>query len=428
MNPSQVYFSNTPILNHSSLNANWLLISTYLKNSDDKNPFIYFSKEEANTIVDSLYSVKKDTTIKIIDNNNPNVVLFIIESFTADVVAELEGEVNVTPHFSKIIEDGLLFTNIYSSSDRTDKGIISILSAFPSQGSKSIIKENEKQEKLPSIPTELRKATYNTSFFYGGYSEFSNFKSYILSHQFQHLEDADLYERKDLTSKWGAYDEVTFNRHLNYLNKEKQPFFSTLLTLTNHEPFALPQKGQFGNKTVEDKFRSTSYYTSKHLFEYLNKAKKESWYKNTIFIFVADHGHRLPKNENEIYNPNRYHIPLLIYGEPLKKEFRGKKINTIGNQTDIAATLLAQLNLSSKQFKYSKNLMNPYAKSFSFYVWQDGFGFIDHQGSLSFDREANKTIYTNPKNIQQNQYKYYLNNGKALMQSVYQNYLDNQYQ
>src|SRR5690606_34368279 len=132
------------------------------------------------------------------------------------------------PHLSNLINDGLLFTNIYSSSDRTDKGIIATLSAFPSQGARSIIKENNKQENLPSISKALSNHGYNTSFFYGGYTEFANFKSYLLTHQFKTLVDAGSYESKDLTSKWGAYDEVTFGKQLAFLNKEKQPFFSTL--------------------------------------------------------------------------------------------------------------------------------------------------------------------------------------------------------
>src|SRR5690606_1630627 len=157
-----------------------------------------------------------DSTLMILKTDKPNIVLVIMESFTADVVAELGGEPNVTPHFSNLIKDGLLFDHIYSSSDRTDKGLVAILSAFPSQGPRSIIKENDKQEKLPSISKELSKSGYFTSFFYGGYTEFANFKSYLLSHQFKTLIDASSIKSKDLTSKWGAYDEVAFQNQLDF--------------------------------------------------------------------------------------------------------------------------------------------------------------------------------------------------------------------
>src|SRR5690606_35203046 len=132
MNPSKVYFSEKPILNHSALNTNWLLLSNYLKKADNKNHYQYFSKEESKNRVKALYPKTSDSTTHILATNKPNIVLFILESFTADVVKELGGEENVTPAFSKLINEGLLFTNIYSSSDRTDKGLIAILSGFPS--------------------------------------------------------------------------------------------------------------------------------------------------------------------------------------------------------------------------------------------------------------------------------------------------------
>ncbi|ADY51889.1 sulfatase [Pseudopedobacter saltans DSM 12145] len=424
MNPSQVYFSDKPILNHSALNTNWLLMSNYVKKADTKNPFLYFSQEKADSLVKNLYTPTVDTTLRILNTDRPNIVLVIIESFTANLVKELGGEAQVTPQFSDLIKEGLLFDRIYSSSDRTDKGIIAILSAFPSQGPRSIIKENDKQEKLPSISKELAKNGYHTSFFYGGYSEFSNFKSYLLSHQFNTLIDANSFNSEDLTSKWGAYDEITVQKQLSFLKNEKQPFFSTLLTLSNHEPFALPSRGKFGDSNVADKFRSTAYYTADQLKNFVQTAKRENWYNNTIFIFVADHGHRLPKENNEIFQPERYHIPLLIYGGGLKTEFKGRKISLYGNQTDIAATLLKQLNLSHANFKYSNNLLNPISNGFSFYVWQNGFGLTTKDGAVSFDPIANRIIYTEPKDLSKNKKEQQLQNAKVLMQSVYQDYLN----
>ncbi len=423
MNPSQVYFSDKPILNHAALNSNWLLLSNYLKKPATTNPFLYFDKNEADSIVSNLYTSAKDSTTYILNTPKPNIVLVILESFTADVVAELGGEKGITPHFSALIKDGLLFKNIYSSSDRTDKGLIATLSAFPSQGPRSIIKENNKQEKLPSISKELNQHGYQTSFFYGGYTEFANFKSYLLTHQFKHLVDANSYESKDLTSKWGAYDEITFDKQLAFLNTEKQPFFSTLLTLTNHEPFEIPAKKQFGDKNIEDKFRSTSYYTSECIANYLTEAKKQDWYKNTLFIFVADHGHRLPKNLYEIHDAQRYRIPLLIYGDALKSEFKGQQIETYGNQTDLATTLLAQLKIPHQNFKYSANLLNPLRSGFSFFNWQNGFGLVSEKLSLAYDPVANRSIYFLPDSASAAEKETALNSAKALMQNVYEDYL-----
>lgn len=424
MNPSKVYFSSKPILNHAALNTNWLLLSNYFKKSDTKNHYVYFSKEEDQNLVNKLYPKTKGEQIEILNTQKPNIVLFILESFTADVVKELGGEESTTPAFSKLIADGLLFKNIYSSGDRTDKGLVAILSAFPSQAVNSIIKENDKQEKLPSIMNQLADVNYNTSFFYGGDTDFSNFKSYLLTHKIQTLVDSKNLESKDLTSKWGAYDEVIFDKHIKFLATEKQPFFSTLLTLSNHEPFELPKPGIFENNSVENKFRNTSYYTAECLLSFINKAKTQSWYKNTIFIFIADHGHRLPKSTNEIYVDRRYHIPLLISGGALKEEFRGATIDKYGGQTDLASTLLNQLNISDKPFKYSNNLLDSNSPGFGFYCWDNGFGIVDKNKVVSYDPISQKIIYSYPENINSLEKEKALTDAKALMQSIYQDYLD----
>lgn len=426
MNPSKVYFSESPIINHSSLNTNWLLLSNYLKKSPKENPYKYFDQSEIKGIIQNLYQPQIDSLEipNILTINKPNIVFIILESFTADVVEELGGEKNITPAFSSLIKEGLLFENIYSTGDRTDKGMIAILSGFPSQATRSIIKENDKQIKLPSIIQQLANENYKTSFFYGGETEFANFKSYLIDHKVQTLVDAHQYESKDLTSKWGAYDEVTFRKNLEFLKTEKEPFFSTVLTLSNHEPFQLPEIGKFGNNTLENKFRSTSYYTADQILKYINIAKTEKWYQNTLFVLIADHGHRLPKNINDIYVKGRYHIPMLFLGGALKNDFKGQSVLKYGSQTDLAATLTYQLKLPDTLYKYSKNLLNDQIRGFGFYCWDNGFGLVDEEKAISFDPISNKVIFSYPKNISKKQEEEALKDAKAYMQSVYQDYLD----
>ncbi len=424
MNTSKVYFSPKQILNYAAINTNWYLMSNTLSNFQVKgNPYIYFDQEKSNSITNSLFKHQDQDFPNIFTPQKPNIVIIIMESFTADLVEELGGENGVTPNFSKLIKEGLLFNHIYSASDRTDKGLIAIISGFPSQAIKSIVKENEKQEKLSSISQMLTKNQYQSSFFYGGDSHFSNFKSYLLSHKYQKIIDVKSFSAEEVKSTWGAYDEVTFTKQLAFLNQEKQPFFSTLLTLSNHEPFELPTKGKFGDKTNKNKFRSTSFYTDNALWNYIETAKKQAWYANTVFIIVADHGHRLPKGTNEINNPARYHIPLLFKGGALKNEFKGEIIETYGNQVDIASTLLNQVGLIDTAFHYSKNLLSPSVKGFGFYSWDNGFGYIDKEKAISFDPVGEKIIFTLPKNLEKKKKTDALLKAKALMQNIYKDFL-----
>lgn len=425
MNTSKVYFSDQEIMNYAAINTNWFLMSNIIDNQKSKgNPYLYFKEDKAERITDSLFIDSPKDFPKVVNNQRPNIVLIIMESFTADVVAELDGESGVTPNFSQLIKEGLLFNHIYSASDRTDKGLVGILSGFPSQAIRSIIKENDKQERLPSISQELFKNKYQTSFFYGGDTGFSNFKSYLLSHQYQKIIDIKSFKKEEIGSEWGVYDDVTFQKQLQYLNQQKQPFFSTLLTLSNHEPFDLPKKGKFGSNTVENKFRSTSFYTDEALADYVKEAKKQPWYANTLFIIIADHGHRLPMSINEINNPERYHIPLLFFGGALKEEFKGRKIEKYGSQVDVASTLLQQINIPDTAFHFSKNLLNPANKGFAFYSWDNGFGYIDKDKSVSFDPIGNTTSFSVPENLEVGKKKKALTYAKAMMQKVYSDFLN----
>ena len=423
MNPSKVYFSEKQILNYSALNTNWFLLANTISNHNSKaNPYVYFGESQRKQMIDSLFFDDAKTYPIILKSQKPNIVLIIIESFTADVIQELGGEKGITPKFNELIKEGLLFEHIYSASDRTDKGLVGIISGFPSQAIRSIIKENDKQERLPAISSALAKNGYQTSFFYGGDTDFSNFKSYLLSHQYQKIVDSKSLKTDEIGSSWGAFDEVTFKKQIEHLNTAKQPFFSTLLTLSNHEPFTLPVKGKFGDNTLENKFRSTSFYTDQALYNYINEAKKQIWYANTLFIVIADHGHRLPKNVNEIDNPERYHIPMLFFGGALKREFEGKKVKKYGNQVDLASILLSQLNMPDTAFHYSKNLLNPNVKGFGFYSYDNGFGYVDVDKAVTYDPVGKHVIFTNPKSITRKQKHNALQNAKVLMQSVYKDF------
>ena len=423
MNPSKVYFSEKQILNFAALNTNWFLLANTLANQKSKsNPYVYFSESQRKQMIDSLFFDYGKTYPIILKSQKPNIILIIVESFTADVIQELGGEKEITPKFSELIKEGLLFEHIYSASDRTDKGLVGIISGFPSQAIRSIIKENDKQERLPAISSSLAKNGYQTSFFYGGDTDFSNFKSYLLSHQYQKIVDSKSLKTDEIGSTWGAFDEVTFKKQIQHLNTAKLPFFSTLLTLSNHEPFTLPVKGKFGDNTLENKFRSTSFYTDEALYNYVNEAKKQVWYANTLFIVIADHGHRLPKSINEIDNPERYHIPMLFFGGALKREFEGKRVNKYGNQVDLASILLSQLNMPDTAFHYSKNLLNPEVKGFGFYSYDNGFGYIDKDKAVTYDPVGKRVIFTNPKSISRVKKNKALQNAKVLMQSVYNDF------
>jgi len=423
LNPSMAYFSTKPILNHAAVNTEWNLMSTMLHSKNTtKNPYGVMHRQKAQQLIKP-YLNSAFEPVHLLTEKRPNVVLIILESFTADLIESLGGEKGIAPNMEKLISEGVLFTNIYAAGDRTDKGIVAIMSGFPSQATKSIIKNITKMEKLPGIGQEFLQQGYKTSFFYGGESEFYNFKSFMLSHGIQKVIDQYDFPLKDVRSKWGAFDHLTFSKQLTFLTKASQPFFSVLMTLSNHEPFDLPGTPKFGSNTMGNSFRSTAFYTDSTVFDYLQKAKAHDWYKNTLFVLIADHGHRLPLERWESYHPNRYRIPFLFFGEVIKKEFRGTKIDKIGNQTDMATTLLHQLGISADAYVWSKDLLDPQTPPFGFFDWDDGFGVVSPEQTLTFDNIGKNIIYEKNVNASDSLNEVLKQKGQAYLQEVYQQYL-----
>lgn len=425
INQSAGYFSANQMLDLSAQNTEWNLANNVFENlRKPYNPYIFMTPDSAKKMVNETFTVKKDTSIQILTTQKPNVIIIQLESFTADLIESLGGEKGDCPNFEKFIQQGVLFNNIYAAGDRTDKGIIAILSGFPSQAIRTIIIDTLKQRKLPSLLTTFKDAGYTTSYFYGGTTSYMNFNTYMADHNTDHVTDKASIPENEVGSTWGAHDNVLFEKHIEYLNTLNKPFFSLIQTLTNHEPFVLPVPPHFKGGDVANQFRSTAYFTDSCLNAYFTEAKKHAWYKNTLFVLVADHGHRLPKSIHAAYDPGKYHIPLLFFGDVIKPEYRGRQINKLGNQTDIAATLLAQLNLPKAQFKWSKDLLNPYTNEFAFYDWDNGFGFMLPQQAVAYDNSGERMIYTRNPNADKSVTSKTLLYGKAFMQEIFTEYLN----
>lgn len=424
MNESMAYFSTKPILNYAAVNTEWGL-GTDIVNSkyNTDNPFKYLRPEVARAIVRSFYQARPDSTANILKEKRPNVVLIIMESHTANVVSGLGGEKGISNTIDSLTNAGIFFDNIYASGGRTDKGIVAILSGFPAQAGRSIMKENSKQVKLFSIPQSLNAAGYHSSFFYGGESRFFNMKSYLLSHGFSKIIDKAQFDKKDMNSKWGAYDGSVYDKMQIEIHDDHQPFFATMLTLTNHEPFELPGSPHFAGDQLENKFRSTAYYADSCLGAFVNQAKKQEWYKHTLFVVVADHGHYLPRTDLEVYNPQRFRIPLLFFGDVIKPEFRGLKLKKIGSQTDIATSLLTQLGLSTAKFKWGKDLFNSTSKDFAFFNRDQGFGFATPEQTITYDAVGNIVLSRDREGSDQVDQQM-LSSARAFMQQVYQEYIE----
>ncbi len=399
VNESSAYFSSNTKLNHMAINPVWYLghnVNQSLK--ADKNSFHFYDTKFALECVRSIY--KSDTTNNspsILKTSRPNIVFIMLESYTADIIQSLGGDKGTAPEFEKLAKEGLLFTHIYSSGFRTDQAFVSVLSGFPAQPDKSIIRYPEKTRQLPSLPADLKKQGYYTSFYYGGELAFSNLYSYLVNCGFHKTIGKTDFPSQQYNSKWGAHDEYVLAKQMADLSSMKQPFFSVLMTLTSHEPFEAPIATPFTQNDLPSRFRNAAWYTDKCLGDYMRKAKMQPWYSNTIIVIVADHGHVLPMQRN-YYEPASRHIPLLITGGALKEEWKNMKSVVTGNQNDIASTLLNQLNLNSNAFEWSNNLLNPHRNNFAYLCMDDAIGWVTDSCEFVYQVKQSTVTHRQPQN------------------------------
>jgi phosphoglycerol transferase MdoB-like AlkP superfamily enzyme len=422
INQSESFYSRHNILNHAAVNSGFNLLISVKENLSNfgKNPFAVYPDAVARETIRQIYKVPVDTTIHILTTNRPNIVLLILESWSGDLIESLGGEKGITPQFRELEKGGVLFTSVISSGSRSEQGMASIFGGFPAFPFSSITVQPDKSIKLPSMVRKLSKLGYSTSFYFGGQLIYGNIKGYIMANGFNKIREIYDFGNDVIRGKLGVHDEFVLARQLAELRNEKQPFFSALYTLSSHSPFDEPMKEVLHWGKNERKFINSAYYTDKCLGDYFRKAKKESWYKNTLFILVADHGRNSYRNW-DINSPDYHRIPLLFYGDVIKPEFRGTQVKRMGAHTDIPATLLAQLGQDYSDYDWSRNLMNPYSPNFNYFAMDNGVGWIRPSGYFEYDYTSS-TFYQNT--LPAGEQDSIIREGKSYLQRVFQEYMD----
>lgn len=416
LNQSSVFFSDDQYTNNAAVNASWnFMFSVTQINQLNHNPYVYMEEEKAGSIVQSLYDNQSwnEKYLGIGDTIKPNVIFIIWESFTEKALGKVVEGKNVINYFPNLINDGIYFSNCYSSGDRTDKGITAILSSYPALPKGSIVNYPGKTARLYGLGNFFLENNYSTNFYYGGEPEFANIKSYLTAQKFQHFITRNNFDQSDMNSKWGAHDGVVMNRLLTDIRIAKQPFFTTWLTLSSHEPFETPVPSVFTGSDKETKFMNSLHYTDSIVFTFVNELKKLPSWKNTLIIISADHGHYLPITGKRA---DDYRIPVLWLGGILENKHRvfGHTVS----QLDIAGSLINELGVGADKFPFSRNIFNSSSNHFAFFTYNDGIGFITDSSRLLFDNAGRKIVFKEGKTDPEK-----ANLSKGLMQMVYDNFL-----
>lgn len=414
INQSSVYFSTNNFANLAAINAPWnFLHGVSNRTSATENPYNYLPTNESKRIVDSLLA-QSAVSEKVLNTDTPNVILIIWESFTDKATHLNVGGKEVTPYFNALKKEGIYFSRLYASGDRTDKGIAAVLSGYPALPNTAILRTPVKASKLGYIPKVFKDRSYATSFYYGGETEFANIKSYILSAGFDTFSDIGDYGSKDKNSKWGAHDGIVAARVLKDLPHMKQPFFTTWLTLSSHEPYEIPTRPAFKGDSRVTLFLNSLNYTDAVVFDFIQKCKQQPWWSNTLLIIVGDHGHPLPETQKQTDN---FTTPMLWLGGALNQS--GVVIDKVVSQLDLSSTLVTQVGMKEPLFPFSRNIFDSTYNQWAFFTFNNGFGLVQPSGAFVFDNVGKQVIFREGTVAEPD-----LRLGKALQQVTYQDYLD----
>ena len=326
------------------------------------------------------------------EENYKNVVLISIESLSADFMKSYGNKDEITPYLDQLAQNSLLFTNIYATGNRTVRGLEALTLCIPPTAGESIIKREKENKDKFTTGSVFKSKGYTVKFLYGGYSYFDNMKDFFGGNGYE-IVDRDNFKPEEISfaNVWGVCDEDMAKKAVSEMNKDAKkgkPFFYHWMTVSNHRPFTYPE-GKIDISGTSKSRNGGVKYTDYAIKKFFDMAEKQAWFKNTVFVIVADHcASSAGKTELPM---DKYRIPAMIYspGFVQPQEFHG-----LTSQIDVMPTLLGLLhfNYTSKflgQDVFSKN----YVPRAYIATYQD----------LGFVKDDFLTVISPTKNIKQYQ-------------------------
>ena len=282
----------------------------------------------------------------------------------------LQGGEAIATRLDTIASEGLLFTNFYANTFRTDRALPSILNGYPGIPPVSVMKYVDKLEKLPSLPKTLKQNGYGLSYYYGGDVNFTNMLAFLVSGGFDRIvcdKDFPLSER---LGKWGAHDDVLFKRVTRDIDSGTAPQLRVVQTSSSHEPFEVPY-----NKLANPAANAFAF-TDSVVGDFVRRLEASPRWDNTLVVLVPDHYGAYPMPLDEM--TARHHVPLVLTGGALAH--RGT-IDTPASQADIAATRLGALGIDHGEFRFSRDVFDADAPHSAFFLEPELAGFVDADGT-----------------------------------------------
>ena len=401
-NIGQVYFSQNQFLNHSAVNPVFSFMSSFEKTASNIVDYDFFSQNECDTLMKDLYPTTSVHTDTLLTTSRPDIVIVLMES-AGDIFEK------AMPRLRRLKKEGIDFTACYGNTWRTDRGTVCTYSGYPSFPTSSVMKMPQKTNHLPGIAATLREAGYQTYYLYGGDINFTNMRSFLVTTGWERLQwKADYTNEEQNSAKWGVRDDITFNTLYEQIAAIDTSATHTrhlfgFSTLSSHEPWDVPLK------KLDQPIPNAFYYLDACIGDFIDRLKQLPQWDNLLIIFLPDHSIDYGPYTEALQVRNK--IPMVWAGGAVKAP---RKITQLCNQTDLAATLLAQLRLPHDQFRWSRDVLSAsYRYPFAVHNYNNGFSLADSTGFIAYDLESQRLV-TN----ESSQAKHLERMGKAILQAT----------
>lgn len=383
-----VYFSENMRLNHAAVNPVFCFIESASHQTDLSSLYRFMSDEEADKLLkelnqrtDSAESALRDSLF----NGKPKrIVMVILESFSTQLMEEAGLVEGVVPQLEKLSREGIYFTEFYCNTMRTDRALVSVLSSIPAFPTYSLMDQPSKNAKLPSIASVLKNDGFHTYYYYGGDTNFSNMRSYLVAAGFQDITSDKSFSKKLRTGKWGVADGPVFDRAAKeFVETSGEKSLSVVQTSSSHEPFDVPN-----HHAMDDKVLNAFHYADSCLGRFVEKLKESRDWGETLVVILPDHQGRFPTVVNN-YTLEHYDLPLIFTGGVVRKPC---KVETLCSQADITATLLGLLGIGHEEFPWSKDIFDCGAPHYAVFAVPDAVGMVREEGAIIWDNSFQRVM------------------------------------
>ncbi len=368
------------------LNTPFTILTTLGKQTlTDRNYMTAAEAEKLWPVIQTDHVYVADSTTTALRPEKPNVVVIILESFSALYSTTLAGGESYMPFLDSLMGQSHTCTNAYANGRRSIDGIPAILASMPQWMDEAFITSPYSSIPFSSLANVLGPEGYRTSFYHGGRNGTMGFDGFSKSAGFERYVGLNEYgaDSPDFDGHWGVRDQPFLQFCARELDKEEQPFLSTVFTLSSHHPYELPapDAARFAGGTQP--IQPTLRYTDDALRQFFATARTMPWYANTLFVITADHTADLERNGSQGNKPIDYWVPLIYHAPWLEQKLDPQ----VTQHIDIQPTVLAMVGHRGPFFSFGHNALDPAHPPVA--IWSNNglYTITDAQQQVQFNGE-----------------------------------------